>query len=176
VVVATSDWIIIELSDTVENIGYDDIKNALLNAFGESIEYFIPIHHEMVGSYSSTSVLMEGYAFVKDSDYVRDHILNLRDQRIFSKVLCNKGRYQTLNSHEIAGLKHKLKNSLKKKLASGTRARITEGVFKNLIGEVIGVEDGGKRIIVRIKRISREIIAPVPATALQKIEDTTDEL
>ena len=173
---ATSDWIILELSDSIENISYDDIKNALINAFGESVEYFIPIHHETIGSYSSTSVLMEGYAFIKDCDYVRSNILNLRDQRIFSKVLCQKGKYQTLNSRVIAGLKHKLKNSLKKRYASGTRVRIMDGVFKNLIGEVIGIEDGGKRVIVRIKRISREIIAPVPATSLQKIEEVTDDL
>lgn len=174
--VGNSEWIIVELSDVVENIGYDDIKSAIIGAFGDTVEYFIPIHHEIVGSYSSTSVLMEGYAFIKDSTSVRTNILNLRDHKIFSKVLCQKGKYQTLNGHVIAGLKNKLKNSLKKKFVSGAKVRIMDGVFRNLIGEVIGIEDGGKRVIVRIKRISREIIAPVPATSLQPTQETPDEI
>jgi transcription antitermination factor NusG len=48
---------------------------------------------------------------------------------------------------------------------------VLDGVFKNLVGEVIGIEDHGKRIMVRIKRISREIIAPIPATLLQKYDE-----
>jgi len=173
--VGASDWIILELSDTVEKVSYQDIETALLTAFGDTIEYFIPIHYEKVGMYTSTSVLMEGYAFIKDSPFVRANILNLRDQRLFSKVLCQKGRYQTLSSYAIAGLKHKLKNTLKKRFSTGTKVRVLDGCFKNLIGEVIGVEEEGKRIMIRIKRISREIIAPVPATQLQKIDDIPDE-
>jgi transcription antitermination factor NusG len=169
--VATSDWIILELSDTVENVTYQDIEDALRTAFGSAVEYFIPIHHEEIGSYTSTSVLMEGYAFIKDTPFIRSNILNLRDQRIFSRPLSQKGKYQTLNSRVIAGLKHKLKNSLKRKFVSGTRVRVMEGVFKNLVGDVIGVEDRGKRIMVRIKRISREIIAPIPATLLQLYDE-----
>jgi hypothetical protein len=170
--VGTSDWIILELSDTVENVTYQDIETALLSAFGSSVEYFIPIYHEEIGSYTSTSTLMEGYAFIKDTPFIRSNILNLRDQRIFSRPLCQKGKYQTLTSRVIAGLRQKLKNTLKRKYTPGTRVKILDGVFKNLVGDVIGVEDQGKRIMVRIKRISREIIAPIPATLLQLFDES----
>lgn len=49
--------------------------------------------------------------------------------------------------------------------------KVLDGIFKNLIGEVMCVEDDGKKIMVKIKRISREIIAPIPATLLEKIKE-----
>lgn len=161
-------WLILELND-IENISYTDIENAILTTFGEGIEYFIPIYHENIGTYTSTSVLMEGYAFVKDCPEVRNSIYNLREHRIFSRALFCSGRYQTVPSHTILSLKKKLRSSLKRKFSLGSKVKILEGTFKNLIGEVIGVEENGKRIVVKIKRISREIIAPIPATLLEEV-------
>jgi transcription antitermination factor NusG len=161
----------LELNDFIDNINYQDIENALLNTFGENIDYFIPIYHEEIGSYTSTSTLMDGYVFLKFEPCIQEKMINFRDQRIFSKILCKKGKYSTLNSRVIAGLKNKLKNTLKKRFAPGAKVKILDGVFKNLVGEVIGIEDQGRKIVVKIKRISREIIAPIPATLLEKIKD-----
>ena len=60
---------------------------------------------------------------------------------------------------------------MKKNFLNGIRVRVLGGVFKNLIGEVISTEDNGKKIMIKIKRISREIIAPVPATLLEEVTD-----
>lgn len=167
---ATSDqWYIIELNDSIEGLAYRDIEAAILTTFGD-VDYFIPIHNEKMGSYTSTSTLMEGYAFIKDGEGIRENMLNLRESKIFSKVLVQSGKYQTISSTEIRSLRAKLKNSLKRKFSEGTKVKILEGIFKNLIGEVIGVEDDGKRIMVKIKRISREMIAPIPATLLEAID------
>ena len=56
--VRSSKWLILELSETVENINYQEIESALCSIFGDEVDYFIPIHHERIGSYISTSVLM----------------------------------------------------------------------------------------------------------------------
>jgi transcription antitermination factor NusG len=168
--VAVANWLILELCDFIDNIGYKDIESAMTLTFGEGIEYFIPMHHEEMGSYTSTSTLMDGYVFVKDCQEARKCLINMRDQRLFSKVLCEKGQYVTVDSRVIAGLKHKLSNTLKKKFIPGIEVKILGGVFKNLIGEVIGIEDMGLKIMVKIKRRSREMIAPIPATLLEKIE------
>jgi len=168
-VAATAAWLILELSDFLDNIQYKDIENALITTFGREIDYFIPIYYEEIGSYTSTSTLMDGYVFVKDSPEIQKSIGNIRDHRLFSKVLCDKGQYATISSRVIAGLRQKLKNTLKKKYKSGSRVKVLDGVFKGLVGEVIGVEDDGRRIMVRIKRVSREIIAPIPATLLELV-------
>jgi len=169
--VGSSNYLILEINDT-ESIEYRDIEAAIITMFGE-VDYFIPIYHEKIGSYTSSSVLMEGYAFVKDTPAVRDCMANLRDQRVFSKVLCRGSRFETINSTVIATLKRKLKYSLKRRFTIGEKVKILDGIFKNLEGEVISIEDGGKTIMIRIKRISREMIAPVPATLLEKVDEST---
>ena len=164
----SSNYLILEVSDA-ESIEFREIEAAIITMFGE-VDYFIPIHHEKIGSYTSSSVLLEGYVFVKDSPTVRDCLANLRDQRVFSKALCHGHRFETVSSTEVATLKRKLKYSLKRRFAVGEKVKILDGIFKALEGEVISVEDGGKTIMIKIKRISREMIAPVPATLLEKIE------
>lgn len=161
-------WLILELND-FEEISYREIELAIYTIFG-NIDFFIPIHHECIGSYISTSTLMEGYAFIKDSPEVRQNLINLREHRVFSGALCFAGQFQTINTEQIKSLKKKLRESLRKKYQIGTKVRILDGVFKNLIGEVINIEDKGKKIIVKIQRLSREIIAPIPSTLLEKVD------
>lgn len=163
-------WLILELNDALEDVNYRDIKGAIVMVFGNEVDYFIPIHQERMGSYTSTSILMEGYVFVKDCLEARQGINNLHESKIFVRALFYSGKFQTVNSDEINGLKRKLRNSLKKKMENGTKVLILGGIFKNLTGEVIGVENNGKEIMVKIKRISRECIAPIPSTLLEEIK------
>lgn len=164
---ASGQWLILELND-IEDLGYKEIEIAIISVFGDGVEYFIPIHNECVGSYNSSTVLMEGYVFIKDCVPVRDRLLSLREHRVFSRVLNNNGRYQTVSSETVAGLKRKLKGTLKRRFLIGSEVKILDGIFKNLIGEVMSNDDG-KKIVVRIKRISREIITTVPSTVLEEV-------
>lgn len=164
---ADNQWLVIELSEQGESAGYAELENALTETVGS--EYFIPVHHEKMGSYVSTSVLFEGYVFVRDSSNARTQLDDLRDSRYFSRVLENQGRPQTVDSRAIGVLKRKLKNSTKKKMKIGTKVKVLEGIFENLVGEVVGDEDGGKKVIVKISRLSRQMIAPLPATSVVEI-------
>lgn len=166
----TDQWLILELNDTIEDVNYQDIKGAIVTIFGAKVDFFIPIHHERMGSYTSTSVLMEGYAFIKDCLEARQGINNIHESKILSSALFYSGKYQTVKSSVISDLKRKLRNSLKKKFQIGSNVLILGGIFKNLVGVVIGIEDDGKKIMVKITRISREMIAPIPSTLLRKVE------
>lgn len=167
-----SKWLILELSDIIEDIGYQEIESTIINLFGDSVDYFIPIHHERIGSYVSTSVLIEGYVFVRDCVEVRQNLNNLQETKIFSGALFFSGKYQTVDSGVISSLRKKLKNSLKRKFIVGMEVLVLGGVFKNLKGEVISIEENGKRIMIRIKRLTREIIAPIPSTLLENVEES----
>jgi transcription antitermination factor NusG len=114
---------------------------------------------------------MEGYVFVKDCPEVRENLNNLQETRIFSGALFLSGKYQTVSSDVIGSLKKKLKNSLKRKFVIGTKVIVLGGVFKNLKGEVISIEENGKKIMIKIKRLTREIIAPIPSTLLERMKD-----
>jgi len=164
-----SDWLIIELSEHGEVATYPELVAAIETAFGHDADYFIPIHHEQMGSYISTNVLMEGYVFIRNTDCARDRLCNLKDCRVFSGLLKMCGKVKTLSSREIGVLRRKLKFSLHKKYKQGVRVKINDGVFQNLEGEIQSMEDDGKVANIKIVCLSREILAPIPTTCLEEI-------
>ena len=127
-------WLILELNE-IEELSYKEIETAILSLLGSDTEYFIPIHNECMGSYNSSTTLIEGYVFVKDTVAIRGKLLGLREHRVFLKVLNNDGRFQTIGSDEVAGLKRKLKAALRKRFQIGAEVKILDGIFKNLVGE-----------------------------------------
>lgn len=166
---AQPNWYILEINEVGEVATYPEIVAALQSVFGQDVEYFIPIYHEQMGSYTSTNVLFEGYVFIQDSDEVRSNLANVKDCRIFSGLLKMCGQIKTLNSKEIGLLRRKLKSSLNKRLQIGTKVKVHEGVFQNLEGEVLSLEDNGRIANVKIICLSREIIAPIPTTCVEEI-------
>jgi transcription antitermination factor NusG len=163
-------WLILEVNEMSDNVPYKDMARAITSVFGDDIDFFVPIHHEQMGTYNSTCTLMEGYAFVRDTPEVRENIVYFHEQRVFSNILSQGGKYQTINSRAIGVLKKKLHASMKRRFEVGKKVKVLEGVFKNLIGEVVSIEENGKQIMIRIQRISREILAPIPATLLEEVE------
>jgi transcription antitermination factor NusG len=169
--VAVSEWLIIELSEHADSASYPELEAAILSVFGAEAEFFIPKHHEEMGSYVSTNTLFEGYAFIKDSEEIRTRAMSLKESRFFQGVLRSYGKIRTLDSRVIGGLRKKLKNSIKKKFKPGAVVKVLDGIFENLIGEIISTEDSGRVANVRIRCMSREIIAPVPTTCVEEIEN-----
>lgn len=166
-----ADWIILQLSDSIENPEYRDIHGALVKAFGDHAEFFIPIHHEKVGSYTSTCTLFQGYVFVKDGHEVREALSTVTDNRLFQGPLRKAdGKIHTERSTVVASLRRRLTNSLKSKIPIGSLVKISEGPLKDLVGQVVGIEDGGHVVVVKVRRYSRDILAPIPATLVEKVE------
>lgn len=165
----TTKWIIIELSEQGDGLHYREIEHNVKELFGARADYFIPVYQEKMGSYTSTCSLFEGYVFIRDTEEVRLNLSNIRDFRVFAKALECCGRLQTVDSNAIGVLKRKLNKAVKRKLEMGSKVKVLEGIFSNLVGEVVGVDDSGRRIMVRIKTLSREMIAPVPSTAIEEV-------
>jgi transcription antitermination factor NusG len=166
-----SNWLIIELSEQADTVGYPELEAAIYTVFGSETDFFIPMHHEKMGSYVSTNTLFEGYVFVKDSEEARNNLSNVRDSRLFQGVLKISGKIRTVDSHVIGGLRKKLKNSIKKKLIPGAKIKVLDGIFQNLVGEVISMEDNDRIANIRICCMSREIIAPVPTTCIEEVDE-----
>lgn len=169
---AENNWLIIELSEAGESASRAELESALRTLLGETVEWFIPIHHEKMGSYISTSVLFEGYVFIRDCEDTRNCVHDIREHRMFNRILQNGGRFDVVDSHTILALRRKLKNSIKREFLIGTPVRILEGVFTDLIGVVIDNEDDGRKVVVRIKRQSREWVVPLPSTSVREADKT----
>ena len=166
---ANSQWLILQLNDYNNSIDYDEIENSVIDLFGNKAEYFIPIRKEKIGSYTSTCTLMDGYVFVKDSSSARSSLIDIDDYKVFSGVLESGGRACTVNSREIGVMKRRLSSLGKRKIPTGKSVRVLDGVFSNLVGEVMG-HTGDNKIVVRIKRPSREMIVPLPVTSVAEVE------
>lgn len=166
---SVGNWIILELSELSEGLSYAELVHQIQELFGEKIEFFIPVYQEKMGSYTSTCTLFEGYVFVRDESSVRNSLAYIRDFKVFEKALSCHGRLQTIDSNAIGVMKRKLNKAVKRKLSLGSRVKVLEGIFSNLIGEVVGVDEGGKKIMVKIKTLSREMIAPVPSTSIEEV-------
>ena len=163
---AEYNWLVVELNDRGISAEQKEIEHAIREMLGEDAEFFIPIHREQMGSYISTSMLFDGYIFVRDSPTVRDKLSDIHEYRYFSKVLSSQGKLQKVNTRAVGVLRRKLVYSTRKRLKTGTKVTIIDGVFKDMPGEVAGIEDKGSKITVRVKTISREWMVPLPATSV----------
>jgi transcription antitermination factor NusG len=167
--VAEYNWLVVELNDRGISAEQKEIEHAIREMLGDDAEFFIPIHREQMGSYISTSILFDGYIFVRDSPTVRDKLSDIHEYRYFSKVLSSQGKLQKVNTRAVGVLRRKLVYSTRKRLKPGIQVKIIDGVFKDMPGEVAGIEDKGSKVIVRVKTISREWMVPLPATSVLEI-------
>jgi len=167
--VAEYNWLVVELNDRGISAEQKEIEHALREMLGDDAEFFIPIHREQMGSYISTSILFDGYIFVRDSPTIRDKLSDIHEYRYFSKVLSSQGKLQKVNTRAVGVLRRKLVYSTRKRLKPGIQVKIIDGVFKDMPGEVAGIEDKGSKVIVRVKTISREWMVPLPATSVLEI-------
>lgn len=166
---AEYNWLVVELNDRGISAEQKEIEHALREMLGDDAEFFIPIHREQMGSYISTSILFDGYIFVRDSPTIRDKLSDIHEYRYFSKVLSSQGKLQKVNTRAVGVLRRKLVYSTRKRLKPGIQVKIIDGVFKDMPGEVAGIEDKGSKVIVRVKTISREWMVPLPATSVLEI-------
>ena len=164
-----SKWLVIELTEQGEGASYPELTVALKSVFDQDVDFFIPVYYEQLGSYTSTNVLFEGYVFVKESDKVQDCIKGVRDSRFFAGFVKNNGKMQRICSKQIGVLRRKLRSSLKKRYRAGVRVKVNEGIFQNLEGDIQEMQADGKIANVRIKCMSREIIAPIPVTCMEAV-------
>ena len=162
-----SRWLIIQLNDSIDLPEYREIEAAVQEVFGTDADYFIPIHYQKIGTYVSNSTLIPGYIFIKDTEKAREMLSSMGNSRVLVGALVLDNKIQTVSSVVIAGLRRRLRSSIKKNLRAGTKVRVCGGALKNLIGEVVSMEDDGHKVMVRISRLSRDILAPIPATLVE---------
>jgi len=166
---AKSRWLIVELSEQGESASYDQLEKTLEHILGPGVDFFIPVHKEVMGSYTSMSVLFENYIFVKDCEDSRRRFDEIKECRYFHRILNTNGKVSTIDAQVVGSLKRKLLGLSKREYDVGTNVKIIDGIFQNMTGEILGIEDNGRKAVVRVKTYSREIIAPMPATNLVEV-------
>ena len=158
-------WIILQTRENADD--YFDIEKSIKQIFGKNSEYFIPILYQKLGSYNCFNVLFDGYVFIRDTEDNRRILSDLSNSKTFLGPVVISNRIQTVDSYTIAKFKRQLKKrSTNICIENGKTVYVMDGIFENLSGEVIGVEEN--KAIVRFVTLSREFIAPIPISSLKE--------
>lgn len=137
------------------------------------IEYYLPT----VTKYKQwsdrrkqiTEPLIRGYIFIYANE--KERIVSL-EQNAVVRCLTERGRPAKIPDWQIENLKNMLKNggdfTITEGLVPGTKVRIKEGPFQDVIG-VINNDSAGKTIAVSIDLLNRSVIAYLPKESVFEI-------
>jgi hypothetical protein len=167
-------WVIVELSSNGEH-GMDPaiLIRAARRILGRpNIDVFVPAVSSKIRSDSQILIYMEGYIFIRYEDGV--HYLKLRDTNYFREVLCNPGTskggpvYSLIDDDKLNPMRDGLEAIGNTPFEVDDRVKIIRGENKNLPGYVVDILEDG-RVVVSARLLSKPLIAPYPASYLEKI-------
>ena len=163
-------WLILELYDDVDLGGlYNNIENDILNIFGDSSDYFIPVYSEKVREKCVCINLFDGYVFVKESDNTEDALSKMKSEYI-KGALSGPGGIIKVENESINSFKKKLEHKIKGMVPTkGQRVIPRVGTFKNMEGKVISVNKAKLIARVLFEKSSRVVEAPISVVNLDII-------
>jgi len=113
--------------------------------------------------------LIRGYIFIYADE--KERIVSL-EQNAIVRCLSERGRPAKIPDWQIENLKNMLRNEgdffITEGLIPGTKVRIKEGPFKDVIG-VISDTKGGKTIAVSIDLLNRSVITYLPKESIFEV-------
>ena len=116
-----------------------------------------------------TEPLIRGYIFIYANE--KERIISL-EQNAVVRCLTERGRPAKIPDWQIENLKNMLKNEadfyITEGLVPGTKVRIKEGPFEDVIG-VIQEVNGGRTLAVSIDLLNRSVITHLPKESILEI-------
>ena len=158
-------WIILELYDTCQiEKQLDTIAAEIKLLFGPEVEYFIPVHVESVGERQLVASLFDGYVFVEISGVpnVYTKINNIRGSNIAGPLKDGKKSYSTIADSEINRYREELRGRLFSWIPNiGDEVVPKIGMFRNLVGNIVSVDERNNTAKVVFSTRSREVTSDV---------------
>jgi transcription antitermination factor NusG len=153
-------WIILELQENCQlDRQMDSVVSEIKNAFGEKVEYFLPVHVETINNKRLVTSLFDGYVFVNIGKVknAAKCIDSIRGSYIAGPMV-SRGTYTAVSDEEILRYKSRLEDIL----YTWTPRREEEvvpkvGIFRNMVGTVKDVDLDKKEATVVFKTRSREV-------------------
>jgi hypothetical protein len=158
----SSRWIIVQLHESTSLAEhYEQIGHTIGEVLGPDTQYFIPIYHERVQGKNVSFVLCEGYIFVLRTESTIQNIFRLKSEHIRGPLFFN-GSLRLVTGQRINRLRQDMQDRIRALIPEkGQRVIPKVGVFKNLEGEVLSVDQKKLVAIVRFTQPSRIVDAPI---------------
>lgn len=181
---SSDQWVILELSWSGDDKSAEDLENLLKEEVDKDIDFFLPSTTFSKNEDQVTVSLFEGYIFA-EAGYPASTYFNLESLPYISKVLTRKSSSDRhllyVDQEEVDKMKNQLREETVKDIEKGDEVKITDGVWENLTGKVIGkadpedltqeqMENYEGHIYVEIEDLeSMESIVTLPKVFLEKV-------
>lgn len=169
-------WVIVQLSSNGEREkNIPTIIRAARQILGnKNIEVCVPAVSQKVRDDSHTMFYWDGYVFVEY--IVGISYLKLNETTFFQSVLCQPGSgsgrqraFSFLHDSDLEPMKRGLENMKLGSFKEEDEVKIIKGQFKNLIGRVSFIHEGGENVQVYVGLRSKQVLLDFPASYLVKI-------
>lgn len=171
-------WVIVQLSSTGEREkSIPAIIRAARQILGDkTIEVCVPAVSQKVRDDSNTMFYWDGYVFIQHVE--GRPYLRLNETMYFQSVLCQPGynsgggrqrSFSFLTDKDLEPMRRGLENMKLGEFSEDDDVKIVKGQFKNLIGKVSFVHDGGENVQVYVGLRSKQMLIDFPSSYLIKI-------
>lgn len=166
-----------DLSLIVKSV-HQILRNKVVGA--DPLEVFIPAISQKVRDESETMFFMDGYVFVEYKPEIQ--YLKLQDTNFFASVLCKtiivngkrQQKYSLIQDKALDLMRVGMQKLQVAKYTVGNMIKVIKGEYKNMIGQVSIVYDGGQRVQVTATAAghhlrSKRMLMDFPVTYLVKV-------
>lgn len=165
-------WLSVELSSSTIDMKLSDIKQLLLSSC-PGAEIFVPITEEVdISGQTITTVLCEGYAFIKHFDGI--NLSKLQRCSIVLSILSETkhGRLvpAIISDDKIERMRSQLVDVVSNKITEKSKVLVLSGLYSGLTGHVITIID--TEAIIKIQEVkSKTILATVPLGGIKLVDE-----
>jgi len=146
-----------------------DLEKEVRRHVQGAVEFFFPMVVESKDKkIQDLRVLIDGYLFVHVvPTEVSFHAMT--DTMLFEGLLCEDDRPCIIPDSEIQKLKAQVDELNIRNLATRTKVKIVDGLYKNLEGEIISIDRDKGRAKVIIKLYSKNVEEEIPVSFLEEL-------
>jgi hypothetical protein len=175
-----SSWVVLELTRQGEIRVEDGNFEAGLRDFldlEEDHPVFIPAKSYLRDGTRVTVHLMAGYAFVATGLPEHDYFALEHDCPYVRQVLSSTSTsgipvLQVIDAAKVEGMRQQLQAAVSQDVDDGMWVKITQGRYRGLTGEVVGMEDNEAFVFIELR--SYQVIKTLPKVFLEPTDKETD--
>jgi len=176
-------WIAVELTPLGEAKVEDGSLAGSLRAdlgVDESFPVFIPAVTFSKGNRKVTIHLLEGYVFVP-SGLTETTYFGLERKPYIGRVMSSQtGPHKirtpsVIPDSRVAEMRGQLRKMVASDIEVGEQVRVTEGTYRSLEGQVVGMDPGGEAAFIHVRLRSLERITLIPLVMLETIRQPTGQ-
>lgn len=162
-------WVVVQLSSSAEKEkNLSVFQRSVKRILGKDLNVFVPAANLSAREDNHIMFYMDGYVFIEHMPGVNYNKLN--ETTYFANVLTHpKTGVCLINDSEIDVMRKGIESMKVGRFALNDEVRVIRGSYKNMIGRVSNVYEGGEFIQIDVGLLSKPLLIDYPANYLTKL-------